>query len=149
MKIIDFDRKGNVVRLFLGDDSITEWWGDDWNDAPYDCNAGTVYEEYVSGAIDVAVPFDAVVLEPCDGCWGTNCRWSKEDMFKRSVPCLVIVPQVVAKARWSCDRFNDFVGSDNVRRIYYGDDADDIIHRLMTVGCMIIRNTAAKDLEGE
>lgn len=39
MKIIDFERKGNLVRFYLGDDDLAEWWGDDWNDTPYEHNA--------------------------------------------------------------------------------------------------------------
>ena len=35
MKVIDFERKGNVIRFYLGKDDLTEWWGDDWNDTPY------------------------------------------------------------------------------------------------------------------
>lgn len=42
MQIIDMEKKGNVVRFYLGENG--KQWGDDWNDAPYDCNAGTVYE---------------------------------------------------------------------------------------------------------
>lgn len=30
MKIIDFERKGNLVRFYLGDDDLVEWYGDDW-----------------------------------------------------------------------------------------------------------------------
>lgn len=44
MKIIDFERKGNLVRFYLGDDDLHDWSGDDWNDTPYEYNAGQVYE---------------------------------------------------------------------------------------------------------
>ena len=36
MKIIDWDRKGNVLRLYLGEDRLEDWWGDDWDDRPYE-----------------------------------------------------------------------------------------------------------------
>ena len=62
MKIIDFERKGNVVRFFLGADDCFDYWGDDWDDAPYDCNAGTVYSRFVTGRKDVSFPFDSLVL---------------------------------------------------------------------------------------
>lgn len=45
MKVIDFSRKGNVIRLYLGDDTDKDYWGDDWND-PID-NAGPVYSDYI------------------------------------------------------------------------------------------------------
>jgi len=38
MQVIDFDRKGNVVRFFLGKNG--KQWGDVWNDAP------ELYERY-------------------------------------------------------------------------------------------------------
>ena len=34
MKLLDLERKGNVVRFFLGADDLEKWWGDDWDDAP-------------------------------------------------------------------------------------------------------------------
>ena len=40
MKIIDFAKKGNVVRFFLGKDDLKEWWGDDWDDCPYEHKYG-------------------------------------------------------------------------------------------------------------
>ena len=120
MKIIDFDRKGNIVRFYLGADDCTEYHGDDWNDAPYDCNAGTVYDEYVTGHRDVAFPFDSVVLEPCDG--ETNCGLAKDDMKSRRVPCIIVVPPELARTEWWWfDSFSRWVGCDGVQRYYFGD----------------------------
>lgn len=90
MKIIDWDRKGNVLRLYLGEDSLEDWWGDDWNDTPYECNAGTVYEEFVAGTVDVAFPYNYGLFEPADD--GDNSGFCKND-FKKGVPFLVIVPE--------------------------------------------------------
>lgn len=53
MKIIDFEKKGNVVRFYLGADDCFDYWGDDWNDAPYDCNGGNVYHNFVIGHKDM------------------------------------------------------------------------------------------------
>ena len=66
MKIIDFEKKGNLVRFWLGTDDCSDYWGDDWDDAPYEHNAGYVYSEYVTGYIDYVFPFETLVLEPCD-----------------------------------------------------------------------------------
>lgn len=41
MKIIGWNRKGNVVRFALGDDNLEYWSGDDWNSSPYEHNACT------------------------------------------------------------------------------------------------------------
>jgi hypothetical protein len=66
MQIIDFKRKGNVVRFYLGDATV-HYWGDDWNDRPYEHNAGQVYEEFIKGYKDIAFDFDDLVLEPANG----------------------------------------------------------------------------------
>lgn len=55
-KVIDYDKKGNLVRFYLGDIDLGYWTGDDWDDAPYEHNAGMIYEEYVR--------------------WGTGCMFS-------------------------------------------------------------------------
>ena len=119
MKIIDFERKGNVVRFWLGKDDLTEWWGDDWNDTPYECNAGPVYDEYVSGHYDMVLPFDCIVVEPCSGTY--NSEHSKEDMVKRKVPCIIVVPKELAEDSWYGENFQYWVGVDGVKKYYFGD----------------------------
>ena len=122
-KIIDFERKGNVVRFFLGADDCEDYWGDDWNDAPYDCNAGTVYDQYVTGVKDVAFPFDDLVIEPSSEWDGTKEYRSKEDMKNRTVPCIIVVPKEMHKRLWRGD-FDLWVGADGVKRIYFGDPVE-------------------------
>lgn len=119
MKIIDFKKKGNVVRFFLGADDLTEWWGDDWDDTPYEYNAGCVSEEYVSGYRDVVFPFDDLVIEPREGT--INSEWSKEDMQERKVPCIIVVPKKIADTDWYGQDFKHWVGHDGVRKYYFGD----------------------------
>ena len=119
MKIIDFERKGNLVRFYLGADDCTDYWGDDWDDAPYDCNAGMVYDQYVKGVIDIVFPFNALVLEP-SSTWRGNTHFSKEDMKNRVVPCVIVVPEKLASASW-CDQFEDWVGAKDVMKMYFGD----------------------------
>lgn len=114
-KIIDFERKGNVVRFYLGADDCNDYWVDDWNDAPYDCNAGTVYDQYITGIKDVAVPFDYLVLEP-----SSDMRVSKEDMKNRTIPCIIVVPKEVHEDSWK-NGFIDWIGADGIKKIYFGD----------------------------
>lgn len=93
MKAIDFTMLDDTaVRIFLGRDDLRHWWGDDWGDAPYECNAGTVYEEFVAGSVDIRFPRDAVVLEPCDG--HLNSPWCKDDMRDGTVPMLAVLSHV-------------------------------------------------------
>lgn len=119
MKIIDFEKKGNVVRFYLGADNCQNYWGDDWNDAPYDCNAGTVYADFISGIRDIAFPFDDLVLEPCDGTF--CCSYTKDDMKRRTVPCIVVVPKELAETTYD-EKFSRWVGADGVQRFYFGDE---------------------------
>lgn len=81
MKIIDFEHYGNVIRLYLGADDCG-YWGDDWNDAPYEHNAGRVYEEYIQGYVEFAFPLKYDVCEACDGYF--NSPFSKEDMINKN-----------------------------------------------------------------
>ena len=119
MQIIDFEKKGNVVRFLLGDAS-KEYWGDDWNDIPYEHNAGGVYEEYVQGHRDIAFDFDNLVLEPQDGEYD-NSPYSKEDMKNRIVPCIIVVPKKLYENTYK-DAFRDWVGADGIKKFYFGDE---------------------------
>ena len=119
MKIIDFARKGNVVRFYLGADDLQDWYGDDWDDCPYEHNAGPVYNRFVSGYRDVCYGYAVSVLEPSDGV--SNSQWCKDDMKARKVPCIIIVPPTVLEKSWSLDSFAEFVNCDGVQRIYFGD----------------------------
>ena len=122
MNIIDLVRKGNVVRFYLGENG--KQWGDDWNDAPYEHNAGEVYYEYVKSYKDVSYSFDSIVLEPCDGAENGNSKLTKEDMKNRKIPCLLIVPHYL----WSKDNeywgqgFDYWYGKVGVEQIYFGDE---------------------------
>lgn len=48
---------------------VTEQWGDDWNDAPYEHNAGEPYGPWRDGeAWEITrVAFDGPFERPCDG----------------------------------------------------------------------------------
>lgn len=122
MKIIDWKAKGNVVRYFLGADDLDEWYGDDWDDAPYEHNAEEVYDQFVKGYMDVAYPFDTVVLEPCDGEW--NSPWCKDDMIARRVP-IIITNDTVDPYDWDTDDFKSLCADASTHRVYMGDHVDD------------------------
>ena len=122
MQIIDFDRRGNLVRFYLGDASA-DYGGDDWDDRPYDCNAGKVYEQYIKGYRDVVFPFDDMVLEPCDGEY--NCSVSKDDMKKRHVPCIIAVPKkIVDDDDYLGISFARWAAADGIKKYYFGDEME-------------------------
>ena len=97
------------------------YWGDDWNDSPYEHNAGQVYEEFIKGYKDIAFDFDDLVLEPCDGEY--NSPWCKDDMRNRKVPCILVVPKLAVEHSWNTD-FKYWVGDDCVKKYYFGDELE-------------------------
>lgn len=128
VKIIDFARKGNLVRFFLGADDCMDYTGDDWNDAPYDCNSEIVDSEYITGYRDIGFPFDSLVLEPCDGF--LNTPYSKDDMKYRNVPCIVVVPKHLLNYKnynflreFDPGVFAYYAGSNDpdIKKFYFGD----------------------------
>ena len=122
MKIIDFEKRGNVIRFYCGKDNCDDYWGDDWNDRPYEHNAERVYYEYIEEYIDVAVDMDYHVMEPADDWrYNNNTPFSKEDMKKRSVPCIIVVPE---DDSYVSEEFNRYAVSDNVDKIYFGDSIE-------------------------
>ena len=106
MQIIDFEKKGNVVRFYLGD-ATKPYWGDDWAEKPYDTNAGRVYDKFIKGHRDIAFPFDDLVLEPCDKSYFSG-NVSKEDMVKRKVPCIIVATR----------------DGGSLQRYYFGDELE-------------------------
>lgn len=123
MKIVDFERKGNLVRFYLGEDDLEEFYGDDWDDYPYDSNAGKVYGEFIKGHVDIVFPFDYFVLEPSND-WNGN-DVSKEDMAKRRVPCIIAVPPEVHGDSFYEDSFLRWVGAKGIRKFYFNDNMDE------------------------
>lgn len=124
MKILDWNKKGNVVRFYIGDDNLDYWWGDDWNDCPYESNAGLVYTKYTKGYVDVYFPFDMMVLEPKDA-YSYDSGYSKEDLVKGMAPCIIIVEPKEAEESWYCEDYKYWLGNKKrSMKIYIGDPVD-------------------------
>lgn len=121
MKIIDWTKKGNSIRFYLGADDCTDYWGDDWNDTPYDCNAGEVYEEFVTGYRDVAFSTAFTVLEPADDWQYTNVPYCKDDLKERKVPCIIVVYDDDYGTYDNC--YSDALNSNKVVQAYYFGDS--------------------------
>lgn len=114
-QVIDVETKGNVIRFYIGENG--KQWGDDWNDAPYEHNAGVVYSEFVDRTFDVAIPFDLYVSEPSTN--QLNSEWCKQDMIERKVHCLLI-----ESAEW---------GGTELLKIYFGDAIPDVAAALENI----------------
>ena len=123
MKIIDFEKKGNTVRFALANRD-DDYWGDDWDDSPYEDNAGPVYERFVDGYADFGFGFSVSVLEPSQAYSGS---YSKQDMKEKKIPCLIIASKrsliYSGLPEWEWDDFSSCLNSNipNVIKIYFGD----------------------------
>ena len=123
MRIIDYYIKGQSVKFYLGDDRLTNWYGDDWDDTPYEHNAGSVYSEFIKATKTITFPFDSLVLEPSDGV--VNSSYCKSDFVNRSTPCVIVVPEELCEDDWH-DSFDYWVASDDprIQKFYFGDKMD-------------------------
>lgn len=127
MKIIDFEKEGNVVRFFYGDDDCQDYWGDDWDDIPYEHNAGMVYERYVKGYIDIALNMNYIVLEPSQSITYFNSPYSKQDMKDRMIPCILIgtindLDDIIYNSKNHYVSYKEIVTDSRIKRVSFGDD---------------------------
>lgn len=83
---------------FFTTKDLADQWGDDWNDAPYECNAGEPYEPHPNRPTDwhedrspkwkiKVVTFEGEFASPCDGY--LNSPYSVEMINAGQVPWLV------------------------------------------------------------
>ena len=159
LEVIDIGIKGNLVRFYLGKKE-GEWgytnpdfkdfsgkkpywlkpsniyYGDDWDDAPYECNAGPVYAEFVKGYVDIAFDFDCSLLEPVTP--ETYKYWCKDDMVAKKIPCLIVLPvnYEFPEIYYKTNEHGNYVPTfdfltsleDNkVAKIYFGDNVQRIL----------------------
>lgn len=92
MKVIDYIKSGNVIRLYFGYNKIKDcYFGDNWDDIPYEHNSSLVYPIFIRGYYDIAFPLECVVLEASSGY--SNSPYSKNDLKRRITPCLSIIKE--------------------------------------------------------
>lgn len=63
-KLLDIENKGNVIRLYFGKAELDDWYGDDWDDAPFDSNCGIVYDKFVTLIVEYGISLDYNVCTP-------------------------------------------------------------------------------------
>jgi len=66
--------------------NLKDQWGDDWNDAPYEHNAGEPYGDRDGRWKIIKVAFEGDFDSPCSAV--ANSRWSVEDINRGNVPWL-------------------------------------------------------------
>lgn len=121
-KILDFECFGNIVKLYLGE-TVEGIYGDDWDDIPYEHNAGTVYDKFYTDTVEIAFPLSTNVYEPCFGY--DNSPYCKNDFLFRKVPFLLFGQ---LNDPWKYSDFEYLL--DNVstlNKLYIGDDWDDVL----------------------
>ena len=117
-EILDFEKEDNIVTYYLGhkdekwgwtnknykdeEGKTPDWlkpsddfYGDDWNDIPYEHNAGKVYDEFVYSSRIYVYDFDYIIVEPSDG--EINSKYSKNDFKARKVPCIIVIRDELAE----------------------------------------------------
>jgi hypothetical protein len=126
LKIIDFDDSyGYVLKLFLGKKTEKEYYGDDWNDAPYEHNAGLVYDKYVEQTIEIPIITDCIILYADSGY--VNSPYCKLDFKARKVPFLVVSKNIEGKYNLN---FNEECKNPNNAVIFFEEDIQDVLKKL-------------------
>ena len=121
MKIIGWNRKGNIVRFALGNDDLDYWFGDDWNNSPYEHNASTTPLFDIEKYTDVAFRYNVSVLEAQDDWhYNGNSPFSMDDFKERKTPILVI--DVTGKEKY----YSFGVNKEEVFGVFMGDRFEDI-----------------------
>jgi hypothetical protein len=64
---------------------LDKQWGDDWDDAPYNCNAGSPYSDSPDQIVKVA--FDGDYTVPSETAF--NCPYSVQNINQGQIPWLV------------------------------------------------------------
>lgn len=131
MKVIDFEKRGNnIIRYYFGDDDCNDYWGDGWGDVPYDNNAQRVNNKYIKKYIDIAYPFDYLVLTPDDIYLATHSIYPKWNMKYRIIPCVIIIDKKLAQ-KFDC--YNDFehwvwvrYTDERIKKVYFGDSEESV-----------------------
>ncbi len=119
LKIIDFDRTANGILLYLGKSTCNEYYGDDWNDVPYEHNAGIVYDRYITTTTELHASLDLQVLLPEDdyGYLG-NSPFCKDVFRDREVPFMIITKN----DNWNYKYSDALEENNNEDRFFYFND---------------------------
>lgn len=125
MKIIGWNRKGNVIQFALGNDNLGYWDGDDWDAAPYEHNASTTPLCGTELYADIAFCYSVSVLEARDDYhYNNGSPFRMNDFKERKVPILII--DMAGEERY----YSECLDKENVCKIFMGDNFEDLISKL-------------------
>lgn len=121
MFIVDCEKKGNLVRFYLGNDP--DYCGNGWSKYPYEDNAELVRSEYILGYRDIIFPFESFVLEPSDK-YGSGSHYCRNDFKKGIVPCIIAADPLENGDNWGDGDFYRMLGYKNTTKYYFGDEME-------------------------
>ena len=135
-KILDFEWFGNIVKLYLGE-TVNGIYGDDWNDTPYEHNAGTVYDKFYTDTVEIAFPLSTSVFEPCYGY--SNSPYCKKDFLFRKVPFLMFGQ---LDETWKYHDYEELLETaPSLNKLYIGDDWEDVLVKYSNLFTRVEENT--------
>lgn len=136
MKILDFECFGNIIKLYLGE-TVNGIYGDDWNDIPYEHNAGTVYDKFYTDTVEIAFPLPTSVYEPCYGY--SNSPYCKKDFLFRKVPFLLFGQ---LDESWEYHDYEELLeAAPTLNKLYIGDDWNDVLVKYGNLFTRVEENT--------
>lgn len=136
MKILDFECFGNIIKLYLGE-TVNGIYGDDWNDIPYEHNAGTVYDKFYTDTVEIAFPLSTSVYEPCYGY--SNSPYCKNDFLFRKVPFLLFGQ---LDESWEYHDYEELLeAAPTLNKLYIGDDWNDVLVKYGNLFTRVEENT--------
>lgn len=117
MNIIDLQVNGSFITIFLGENG--KQWGDDWDDAPFEHNAGQVYDKFVKEKLNFCLSPEYEFTSPSS--FYSNSPFSMESFRDRKVPRYIITKQ---NKWWSS--FEEALCDKDAIQIYFGDSIDEL-----------------------
>lgn len=126
LKIIDAEIDGHNIIFYLGKKDIKDYWGDDWDDAPYEHNAGPVYDRFVEKILVAHYPYcNHFICEPSTDVF--NSEYCKDDFKKREAPCCAV--GTTDDEYYWLSRMVDLLLLEESVPFYYEDEATKIIDK--------------------
>ena len=145
MKVLDLERKGNLIRFFLGSDDLQRWYGDDWDDYPYELNAGPVYENFVKMKIDVVLPYETAIIDACEVSYTKELynynlyteEYCKLDYINSDKPFIWFIPDDPYEGGPALASYLNT--AKGIQKVFLGMNWDDCLKAVHNVGGFTIR----------
>ena len=133
LKVCDFKKNGNVIRLYLTELNDDDYSASDWDDRPYEHNADTLSDWY--SYVEFAFPLKIWIAEPADDWhYNGNSPYSKDDFKAGKIPCLLIGD---LKEDWH-DSYSEQLGNKQLIHVYYNTKISVLREQFIPLGGVLI-----------